>query len=196
MIGPQPTPAPALVAPTPAYVTRAFLSNILPQLRHLRRAICFPRLKTAPFLLKFLHTKIPNTNLAQLFFCRTLTFQGSFRTAKNNSYSRLYFYEVRPAKTLHRGGYIYHNLLSWCKRHSMKKKQITQQSCRRFNISKKRKRRGVWRHLHFVLEMDTASSSEKGNKNYNLSAKIMSYGPKSDRLETSPVFPFDIDIAK
>jgi hypothetical protein len=31
-----------------------------------------------------------------------------------------------------------------------------------------------------------ASSSEKGNKNHSLSAKIMSYGPKSDRLEISP----------
>jgi len=31
-----------------------------------------------------------------------------------------------------------------------------------------------------------ASSSEKGNKNYSLSAKIVSYGPKSHRMETSP----------
>jgi hypothetical protein len=34
----------------------------------------------------------------------------------------------------------------------------------------------------------TASSSEKG-KNYNLSAKIISYGPVSNRMEISPANP-------
>jgi hypothetical protein len=43
----------------------------------------------------------------------------------------------------------------------------------------------------------TANSSEKGNKNYYLSAKIVSYGPKSDRLEMSPATPsFSVFLAR
>jgi len=51
----------------------------------------------------------------------------------------------------------------------------------------KREKEGVCEDISTLFwKWMIASSSEKGNRNYSLSAKIVSYGPKSDRLEISP----------
>jgi len=171
MIGPQPTPAPTPVAPTPAYVTKAFLSNILPQLRHLRRAISFPRMKTAPYLLIFLHTKMPNANFAPFFFYRTLTFQGNLRTAKSNSYSRLYFYEVSLRRPYIKGICIrifFHDARAIPRKNS-------RLSSRPVGASTylKRGKEGVCGDVSTLLwKWIAASSSEKGKKNITYRQKL------------------------
>jgi hypothetical protein len=54
----------------------------------------------------------------------------------------------------------------------------------------KRGKEGLCRDVSTLLwKWIAASSSEKGNKNYHLSAKIISYGPESFRMEMSPATP-------